>query len=669
MSNSVIPNKKSTKAIEKAKPTATFESPITEFDIFLFKQGKHYQLFDKLGAHALGQSTKKGIFFAVWAPAASSVHVFGDFNGWNKESHPMQVRWDESGIWEIAVTEHAWSGNYKYWIKNRDTGACFEKFDPFARMHETAPKTASTVFNSHFKWTDAKWMKKRGKDKMNTPVSIYEMHFGSWKRVPEDNNRSLSYREMAAELVAYLKQMNFTHVEFLPLTEHPFYGSWGYQTLGYFAPTSRYGTPDDFAYLVNELHKANIGVIMDWVPSHFPEDAYALAQYDGSCLFENPDLKKGYHPDWKSLIFNYGRLEVRSFLISSAIFWLKNFHVDGLRVDAVASMLYLDYSRKQGEWEPNAHGGNENLEAIEFLKELNKAVENAFPDVYMMAEESTAWQGVSRAIDAGGLGFNHKWMMGWMHDTLQYFKHEPIYRSYHQNKLSFSLHYAFTENFILPLSHDEVVHGKGSIMARMPGDEWQKFANARLLYAYMFTHPGAKLLFMGAEFGQFAEWNHDSSLDWDVMDFDAYHSSLQKTIATLNLLYQKEPALYEINYQQEGFEWIDYNDAHNSVFSYIRKGNHANDDLVVVGNFTPVPRHFYRLGVPLSGDYAEIFNSDLKEWGGSNLFNEGELKTEHTPYHGKNFSLVLTLPPLALVILKRKEIKEARKLSKKKLHE
>lgn len=642
--------KRNSKKVKVEAPAVKEFSLFTEFDIYLFKQGKHYKLFEKFGAHEVEVNGQKGVYFAVWAPGASYAAVIGNFNNWQNHHHQMQLRWDGSGIWELFIP-HLQNGEvYKYYFVNAHSGEKLEKYDPYALYAEVPPKTASVVTRIDFSWNDQQWMKSRKDKNLQSPISIYELHFGSWRRVPEDNNRSLTYREMAIWLIPYLKETGFTHVEFLPLTEHPFYGSWGYQTLGYFSPTSRYGTPQDLMFLIEQLHLNNIGVILDWVPSHFPMDSFGLANFDGTCLYEHSDPRKGYHPDWKSSIFNYGRFEVRSFLISSALFWLEKYHIDGLRVDAVASMLYLDYSRKHGEWVPNENGGNENLEAVSFIKELNEQVYTNFPDVHTIAEESTAWPMVSRPTSMGGLGFGMKWMMGWMHDTLDYFSKNPIYREFHQGQLSFSIHYAFNENFVLPLSHDEVVHGKGSLINKMPGNDWEKFANLRLLYAYMYTHPGAKLIFMGAEFAQNSEWNHDSSLDWHLLD-QPFHHGIKKVITALNHLYQKESALYHFNFSKEGFEWIDYNDAHNSVLSYIRK-DHQGNELIVVANFTPVPRKQYKVGVKQNVSYNEIFNSDDTLFEGTGQLKNHEISPTPTSIHGKTFALEIDLPPLALIVLK-----------------
>lgn len=631
----------------------SFYSLFTDFDIYLFKAGRHYRLYEKLGAHQATHQGKTGTYFAVWAPNAKSVSVIGNFNGWQKQQHILYPRWDESGIWE-GFHENIITGElYKYAILTQD-GQWLEKADPFAFYCETPPRTASIIWSiDNFKWNDEDWMRQRKeKNWHKQPVSVYEVHLGSWRRVPSEGNRPLTYRELASELVNYVKEMGFTHVEFMPVMEHPFYGSWGYQTTGYYAPTSRYGSPQDFMYLIDALHKAGIGVILDWVPSHYPGDEHGLFRFDGTHLYEHADPRKGFHPDWKSYIFNYGRNEVRSFLISSALFWLDKYHVDGLRVDAVASMLYLDYSRKEGEWIPNWYGGRENLEAISFLKEFNEAVYGQYPDVFTIAEESTAWPGVSKPTYQGGLGFGQKWMMGWMHDTLQYFKRDPIYRSYHQDEITFSLVYAFTENFMLPLSHDEVVYGKGSLLSRMPGDEWRKFANLRLLFAYMFSHPGTKLLFMGGEFGQSAEWNHDQSLDWHLLQWD-YHRGIQRLIAELNRFYRSEPSLFICQFEPSGFEWVDYSDRQNCVIAYRRKSDKPNELIQVICNFTPEVRYSYRIGVPFNGQWQEVFNSDDKKYGGSGVRNEGRLVAEEIPCHGSAYSIALTLPPLAAVYLKK----------------
>jgi 1,4-alpha-glucan branching enzyme len=627
---------------------------LTDFDIHLFKTGKHFRLYEKLGAHSASHHGKEGTFFAVWAPNAKEVSVIGNFNHWHKGNHNLSPRWDESGIWEGFFTGVHKGEAYKYSITS-NSGELLEKADPFAFFAETPPKTASIVWDPSHTWADQEWQQKKRSEASNPkPYSVYEVHFGSWRRKVEEDNRSLTYGEMKTELVRYVKDLGFTHVEFLPLMEHPFYGSWGYQLTGYFAPTSRYGTPEQFMELVDAFHAEGIGVILDWVPSHFPGDAHGLYRFDGTHLYEHADPRKGFHPDWSSYIFNYGRNEVRSFLISNAMFWIDRYHIDGLRVDAVASMLYLDYSRKHGEWIPNEYGGRENIESIVFLKEFNEVVYSNFPDIVTIAEESTAWPGVSRPTFLGGLGFGQKWMMGWMHDTLEYFKKDPIHRKYHQNDITFSIMYAFTENFMLPLSHDEVVHGKGSLLGRMPGDEWNRFANLRTMFAYMFTHPGTKLLFMGGEFAQSSEWNHDKSLDWHLLEYN-YHQGIYKIIKDLNHLYRNEPALFEFSFDNKGFEWLDYSDRDNSVMLFIRKGWKKEDTLVVACNFTPAVRHDYRVGAPVKGTWKEIFNSDNVKYGGSGVLNQGLLVTKPVKYHGKDYSFTITLPPLGISVLKLNE--------------
>ena len=594
--------------------TVTAHSLFTDYDINLFRAGKNFRMYDKLGSHVIEVDGNKGTYFAVWAPSAKSVSVIGDFNSWDRQAHPLNARWDSSGIYE-GFLEGLENGTvYKYAVEAQN-GDQLEKGDPYARLWETPPKTASVVWDTYYEWEDEAWMKDRYKHNgIDRPYSVYEVHLGSWKK--NEKNESLSYRELATELVDYLVKMNYTHVEFLPVMEHPYFPSWGYQITGYFAPSSRFGGPQDFMYLVDKLHAAGIGIILDWVPSHFPNDAHGLAQFDGTHLYDHADPRKGFHPDWKSAIFNYGRNEVRSFLISNALFWLDRYHVDGLRVDAVASMLYLDYSRKEGEWIPNQYGGNENLEAIDFLREFNEAVYREYPDTMTIAEESTAFSGVSRPTYVGGLGFGQKWMMGWMHDTLKYFKEDPINRSYHHGVLTFSLMYAFSENFMLPLSHDEVVHGKGPIIDRMPGDEWQRFANMRLLYAYMMTHPGSKLNFMGGEFGQSTEWSIERGIDWKQAEYKP-HATLQQFVADLNALYRDTTALYELAYDPKGFEWIDIGDHQNSVLSYLRKGKTEGDLITVAHNFTPTVRPHYRIGVPTEGNYAAVLNSDEAKYGGT----------------------------------------------------
>lgn len=626
-------------------------SLFTDFDIDLFKAGKHFRLYEKLGAHLIEVDGVKGVYFAVWAPTARTVSVVGDFNYWIQGEHQLEVRWDSSGIWEGFIPNVEKGATYKYKIQSDNGGIITEKADPFAFYCEKPPHTASVVWDLDYKWKDSKWMKNRkDHNSLDKPFSVYEVHLGSWKRHGEEN-RFLTYLEFAEDLVQYVKETGFTHVEFMPVMEYPYDPSWGYQLVGYFAPTSRFGNPQEFMVLVDKLHQAGIGVILDWVPSHFPDDAHGLGFFDGSNLYEHPDRRKGYHPDWKSLVFNYGRNEVRSFLISNAIFWLQHYHVDSLRVDAVASMLYLDYSREEGQWEPNEFGGRENLDTISFLKEFNEAVYSNFEGVQTIAEESTSFPMVSRPTFVGGLGFGMKWMMGWMHDTLEYFKKETVYRKYHQNELTFSMTYAFTENFMLPLSHDEVVYGKHSIAGRMPGDEWQKFANLRLLYSYMFTHPGSKLLFMGCEFGQSAEWNFQESLDWHLLQYPL-HEGVKKTITALNKLYRTEPALHEKQFSPEGFEWINYSDYQNAVMSFIRKGNNPKDNVIVICNFTQVVREDYRIGIPHKGKLQEIFNSDDVIYGGSGVISPDKITIESSPYDGRDFSVAITLPPLSVVAFK-----------------
>ncbi|MCA0153837.1 1,4-alpha-glucan branching protein GlgB [Winogradskyella vincentii] len=626
-------------------------SLFTDFDIDLFKSGKHYRLYEKFGSHITTVNGVKGTYFAVWAPSAKMVSVVGDFNYWLEGDHKLNVRWDGSGIWEGFIPKVGKGNVYKYKIHSHHNDIKTEKADPYARRCEHPPNTASIVWDDNYKWKDTKWMKKRkDHNALDAPYSVYEVHLGSWKKQIEEN-RFLSYKELSDDLVKYVKEMNFTHVELMPVMEYPYDPSWGYQLTGYFAPTSRFGYPEEFKLLVDKLHQNDIGIILDWVPSHFPEDAHGLGFFDGSALYEHPDKRKGYHPDWKSLIFNYGRNEVKSFLISNAIFWLDQYHADGLRVDAVASMLFLDYSREDGEWEPNMFGGRENLEAISFMREMNEAVYSTFPDVQTIAEESTSFPMVSKPTFIGGLGFGMKWMMGWMHDTLQYFAKEPIYRKHHQNDLTFSMTYAFTENFMLPLSHDEVVYGKRSILGRMPGDEWQRFANLRLLYSYMFTHPGTNLLFQGAEFGQSEEWNFQQSLDWHLLQY-APHKGVQALIKDLNTLYKNEPALYEKQFSGEGFEWIDYNDSENSVLVYIRKGNDESNDLVIACNMTPVPRENYKMGVPRKGKLKEIFNSNLKKYFGSGEYKNKVQSTKPESWQFRDNSIDVNIPPLGAVVLK-----------------
>ncbi len=624
-------------------------SLFSEFDIDLFKAGKHFRLYQKLGSHLTEVDGIKGTYFAVWAPSAKSVSVIGDFNHWKVGEHELNVRWDSSGIWEGFIPGVDKGTKYKYKIHSHNNDVWTEKADPFARFCEQPPKTASLVWDAPYSWNDQQWMDTREeKNALDKPYSVYEVHLGSWKK--KNGWESLTYLELADELVDYVAEMGFTHVEFMPVMEYPFDPSWGYQLTGYFAPTSRFGKPEDFKVLVDKFHQKGIGVILDWVPSHFPEDAHGLGFFDGSHLYEHPDRRRGYHPDWKSLIFNYGRNEVRAFLISNAVFWLDQYHVDGLRVDAVASMLYLDYSREDGEWEPNMYGNNENLEAMSFIREMNQEVYASFKGVQTIAEESTAFTGVTKPVHYGGLGFGMKWMMGWMHDTLEFFKKEPIYRSYDLNEITFSLTYAFTENFMLPFSHDEVVYGKKSLLYRMPGDEWQRFANLRLLFGYMFTHPGGNLLFMGGEFGQSSEWNFQQSLEWHLTQYD-FHSGIQEVIKDLNKLYKTSPALYEKQFSPEGFQWIEYNDRENSVITFMRKGNNPKDDLIIAINFTPVPRENYRVGVPKSSQLKLIFNSDDKKYSGSGL-GKKTMKPSKATWNGYEHSVAMTLPPLAVVVYK-----------------
>jgi 1,4-alpha-glucan branching enzyme len=642
-------------------PTATLEEPsaaarammtsiLSEDDIYLFNQGTHYRLYDKFGAQPVVLEGVPGTYFAVWAPNAEYVAVIGDWNNWDAGANPLRQR-GFSGVWEGFIPHVGKGMRYKFHIASRYYGYREDKTDPFGTYFEVAPQTAAIIWDRDYTWSDQQWMSERGqRQRLDAPISIYEVHLGSWRRKPEEDNRPLNYRELAHELAEHVKDCGFTHVELLPVTEHPFYGSWGYQSTGMFAPTSRYGTPQDFMYFVDYLHQNGIGVILDWVPSHFPTDGHGLAYFDGTHLYEHADPRKGYHPDWGSYIYNYGRNEVRSFLISSALCWLDKFHIDGIRVDAVASMLYLDYSRRPGEWIPNEYGGNENLEAISFLRELNTQIYKYYPDVQTIAEESTAWPMVSRPVYVGGLGFGFKWDMGWMHDTLQYFRRDPIYRRFHHNELTFRGLYMFSENYVLPLSHDEVVHGKGSLLDKMAGDVWQKFANLRLLYSYMFAQPGKKLLFMGGEFGQWREWSHDTSLDWHLLMFPS-HQGMQRLISDLNRLYRTEPALYELDCDPRGFEWIDANDADASVYSFLRKSRYGEQILIVI-NATPVVREDYRIGVPVGGWWRELFNSDSEYYWGSGQGNAGGVMAEAIPTHGRDFSLRLRLPPLGALFLK-----------------
>lgn len=627
---------------------------LTPFDLRLLAEGNHYKNYEKLGAHLLEVDGVKGTRFAVWAPNAKSVAVIGDFNDWDRDSHPMRNH-PEAGVWEVFVPAVGRNTRYKYFIRSRVKGYEVEKADPYAFAAEMRPGTASKVWNlADYDWGDAEWMASRApKSAHDAPISIYEVHLGSWMRVPDEGGW-LTYRDLAPRLAEYAVEMGFTHVELLPVTEHPFDGSWGYQTVSYYAPTARFGTPQEFKFLVDTLHQAGLGVFLDWAPAHFPKDEHGLGYFDGTHLYEHADPRRGHHPDWDTLIFNYGRKGVVDFLIGSALFWLDRYHIDGLRVDAVASMLYLDYGRKEDEWVPNQHGGRENLEAIDFLRRLNERVYAECPDTVTIAEESTAWPMVSRPTSMGGLGFGFKWNMGWMNDTLAYIEKDPLHRMQHHKKITFSMLYAFTENFILPFSHDEVVHMKGSMLDKMPGDEWQKFANLRTLYGYLFTYPGKKLLFMGSEFGQGREWTHDESLDWHLLDYPR-HAGLRRWVQDLNRLYRSEGALFESDSDSRGFEWIDGNDRQRSVISFLRRGVSPNDELVVVCNFTPVPREGYRIGVPHEGRWQELLNSDATCYGGSGVGNLGGLKAEPEPIHGRSHSLNLTLPPLGCLVFKRTE--------------
>jgi 1,4-alpha-glucan branching enzyme len=621
-------------------------------DFYLFNEGSHYRIYDKLGAHVMEVGGEQGTNFAVWAPNAREVYVIGSFNGWDHHSHPLRPL-SSSGIWEGFVPGVGKGALYKFYIVSQHHGHRVDKADPVALYNEKPPRTASIVWDLDYEWKDQAWMHERYKrNSLHAPISIYELHLGSWMRVPEEHNRPLTYREMAPRLADYLQRMYFTHVEFLPVMEHPFFASWGYQTTGYFAPTARYGSPQDFMYLIDYLHQRGIGVILDWVPSHFPSDAHGLAYFDGTHLFEHADSRQGFHPDWKTHIYNYGRNEVRSFLLSSAMFWLGKFHADGLRVDAVASMLYLDYSRKQGEWIANKYGGRENLEAIDFLRRFNEEAYKEHPDIQTYAEESTAYAMVSKPVYLGGLGFGVKWDMGWMHDTLSYFSHDPIHRKYHHNLLTFRMLYSFHENFVLPLSHDEVVHGKGSLIGKMPGDEWQRFANLRLLFGYMFAQPGKKLIFMGGEFGQVREWSHDMSLEWHVLQYPV-HRGVQAWVEQLNRVYRSEPALHWFDNDPRGFEWVDCNDPQASVISLLRKGQNPDDVVLGVFNFTPVPRTGYRVGVPGGGYWRELLNSDAKDYAGSGMGNFGGVHAHPEPVHGRPYSVTLTLPPLGALFFKR----------------
>jgi 1,4-alpha-glucan branching enzyme len=637
---------------KKVPAGAALHSLLSDYDIHLLRQGRHSRLFEKLGAHVIERGGVRGTQFALWAPNAETVAVIGEFNDWRPDTHRLHPRADDSGIWEGFIAGVGPGMLYKYRLTSRYGGYTVEKADPFACRSEPPPRTASMVWSLDYDWDDGEWMAFRGQaNALASPLSIYELHLGSWQRVPEEGSRFLTYRELAPRIASYVREMGFTHVELMPVMEHPFYGSWGYQTTGYFAPSARYGTPQDFMFLVDTLHQAGIGVILDWVPSHFPTDEHGLAFFDGTWLYEHADPKRGYHPEWNSSIFNYDRHEVRSFLISNAIFWLSRYHADGLRVDAVASILYLDYARQPGEWVPNEYGGKENIAAIQFLRELNEAVYRDCPNTQTIAEESTSWPMVSRPTYLGGLGFGMKWNMGWMHDALDYFSCDPVFRKYHHDQLTFSIWYAFHENFVLPLSHDEVVHGKGSLLARMPGDDWQRFANLRALFGYMWTHPGKKLMFMGGEFGQWNEWYHETSLDWHLLQY-APHQGLHRFVKDLNRLYRNEPALHELDFHNDGFEWVDLHDWETSIVSYLRKGRGPDDVMLVVCNFTPVPRHNYRVGVPRGGYWREVMNSDAGIYGGSGQGNLGGLDAAPLSMHGRYHSLNLTLPPLAVLCFK-----------------
>ena len=625
------------------------ESTLTQTDFYLLAEGTHKRAYDKLGAHLGEKDGRRGVHFAVWAPNAERVSVIGTFNEWTPG--PDALAPSAAGVWEGFVPGLTSGAPYKYRLVSRYGHYEVDKADPFGFAAEIRPHTASCVWDlENYSWADQEWMANRSaRNSLRAPISIYEVHLGSWRRVPEEGNRWLTYRELAPRLADYVAEEGFTHIELLPVMEHPFDGSWGYESIGYFAPTSRFGNPSDFMYLVDFLHQRGIGVILDWVPAHFPKDEVGLGYFDGSHLYEHEDPRQGEHPDWNTFVFNYGRNEVRNFLISNALFWFDKYHVDGLRADAVASMLYLDYGRRQDQWIPNLHGGRENLEAIDFLRALNRDVYESFPDVLMIAEESTAWPQVSRPTYVGGLGFGLKWNMGWMHDVLDYMSQDPVFRSYRHNEITFGLQYAFTENFVLPLSHDEVVYGKGSLLAKMPGDDWQKFANLRLLYGFMFGHPGKKHLFMGDEFGQRSEWNHDASLDWHLLD-DPRHAGLKRWVRDLNTLYRGQPALFELDFDPRGFEWVDCADYQRSILTFLRRGRTADDLLLFVCNFTPVVRSNYRVGVPLGTVWKEILNSDAPLYGGSGQGNFGAVQAAPLPIQGRPFSLTATLPPLAVVV-------------------
>ena len=627
-----------------------YSSSLTDFDLYLLGEGTHWQSYEKLGAQVRTIDGVKGVNFAVWAPNATSVSIVGDFNKWDERRHPMRKH-IPSGFWELFVPGLAEGAIYKYRVKNG--GFTAEKCDPYGFAAECPPKTASKVVDlSKYRWEDSQWMQERIKrNALDAPMSFYEVHLGSWKRPGDNPDRWMTYRELAHDLVDYVKEMGYTHIELMPVSEHPFSGSWGYQQVGYYAPTARYGTPEDFMYFVDHCHQNNIGVLLDWVPAHFPKDGHGLAYFDGTNLYEHSDPRKGEHRDWGTLIFNYGRHEVRNFLVSNALFWMDKYHIDGLRVDAVASMIYLDYSREHGDWEPNKYGGRENLEALDFLRELNVQTHEQFPGTITVAEESTAWPNVSRPTYIGGLGFSLKWNMGWMNDTRSYMRHEPIHRKYHHDELTFSLIYAFTENFVLPLSHDEVVHGKGSLLDQVPGDLWQKFANLRLLYGYMWTHPGKKLTFMGGEFGQWEEWNYNTSLQWHLLQWES-HSGLQRYVADLNKLLTSEPALHELDFDHHGFEWVDCHNWEESVLAFLRKGKNPDDFLLTACNFTPVPRTNHRIGVSKLRYYRAVLNSDSEYYGRSNIGNVMGAHAEKIPWHGRPYSIEIVLPPLSVCVFK-----------------
>jgi len=628
-----------------------FPPVLSDFDLHLFSEGNHHTIYEKMGAHKITVSGIEGFLFAVWAPNAVRVSVVGTFNIWNGHSHPMRAR-GASGVWELFIPGMDSGELYKYEIRSVD-GSLHVKADPYAQRSEARPKTASiTHAPEDYVWGDGEWLARReASNQLEQPISIYEMHLGSWKNREEGGSREVCYRDIAGDLIAYVKNMGYTHIEFMPLATHPYDPSWGYQITGYYSPAARYGSPEDLKCLIDECHRNDIGVVLDWVPAHFPTDAHGLARFDGSCLYEHADPKQSLHPDWGTLVFNYGRNEVRNFLTANALFWFEKYHVDGLRVDAVASMLYLDYSREKGDWVPNRHGGRENLEAIDFIKRLNEIVYSSYPGILMIAEESTAWPAVSRPTDLGGLGFGFKWNMGWMHDMLSYMAQDPVHRKYHHNMLTFALMYSFYENFVLPFSHDEVVHGKGSLLGRMPGDDWRKFGNMRVLLGYMFAHPGKKLLFMGIDIGQWAEWDFNSGLSWDLLDYEPHHT-LNNYVRALNFLYKSEPALHELDVEQVGFEWIDFSDADASIVSFLRYAKARDDFLVVVCNFTPVPRSQYRVGVPRVAFYREVLNSDSELYGGSNMGNLGGIHSEQTAWHGRDHSIIITVPPLSCMVFK-----------------